>query len=113
MDVKPGHIYAHLFVYLFYFSPLQKLRFRPLARVDDPFCHTHTLKKKTPLTDLSQIESRCVGLQARVAAYVNGQEDAVLLLSVRAVGILTVNPRSVQLACDIILVPKAETNVCY
>lgn len=85
MDVKPGNIYTFICVCTF---------------------------KKTPLTDLSQIESRCVGLQARVAVYVKGQEDAVLLLPVRAVGILTVNPRSVsaQLACDIILVPKAVTN---
>lgn len=68
MDVKHGNIYTFICVYI----------------------ATHF--KKPPLTDLSQIESRCVGLQARVAVYVKGQEDAVLLLPVWAGGILTANP---------------------
>lgn len=40
------------------------------------------------LTNVSQVEIHCVGLQARVAVYVQREGDAVLLFSVRAVGIL-------------------------
>lgn len=79
--------------------------------------HTKTLKHVgqllyQSLTNVSQVEIHCVGLQARVAVYVQREGDAVLLLSVRAVGILTAHPRSVgvQLIWDLVLVPEVETD---
>lgn len=44
------------------------------------------------LTNVSQVESLCVGLEIGVAMYVNAEGDAVLFFLGRTVGILTVNP---------------------
>lgn len=64
------------------------------------------------LTNVSQVEIHCVGLQTRVAVYVQREGDTVLLFSVRTVGILTAHPRSVgvQLTWDLVLVPEVETD---
>lgn len=79
--------------------------------------HTKTIKqvgqlRHQSLTNVSQVEIHCVGLQARVAVYVQREGDAVLLFSVRAVGILTAHPQTVgaQLTWDLVLVPEVETD---
>lgn len=51
------------------------------AQVND-FCWPH---------NLSQVESLCVGLEARVAVYVDGEGDTVLFFFIWAAGILAVN----------------------
>lgn len=73
--------------------------------------HTGQLQNQS-LTNVSQVEVHCVGLQARVAVYVQREGNAVLLFAVGAVDILTAHSRSVgvQLTLDLVLVPKVETN---
>lgn len=79
-------------------------------------CANHTQKPSSmqtmSLTNVSQVEIHCVGLQAGVAVYVQREGDAVLLFFVRAVGILTGHPWSisVQLTWDLVLVPEVETD---
>lgn len=44
-----------------------------------------------PLTNIPDVEGLCVGFHAIVAAYVGGEEDAVLFLFVRAAVFLALN----------------------
>lgn len=67
-------------------------RIKNSRKSHETFCQHLTDIKTQPLTNLSQVESFCVGLQASVAVYVNSEEDAVLFFFVWTAGIVAVNP---------------------
>lgn len=71
--------------------------------------------KMRSLTNLSQVESLCVGLKERIAMYVNGEGDAVLFFLVYAVDILTMNTWSIsiQLTGNVFQVTKLKTILNY